>query len=316
MRTINMKTKFKVSFVFIIGVFCTLQSCKNTNNSHSESANDTVVKNDYELLLDKINNDITFIHQTDDDGNNILHKLNGREYTLKYTKDQIIDIARAVLNKGVQVDITNNYGDTPLFSVLYGTDSGDYEYNNEEVSVELEKLFIDMGADINFRSERSFYGNSILQASCIKGNPKAVELLINKGANINNKDSKHGWTPLHSTIFWCTSHSVHTSRNKQLQCIALLIKNGALINEPAYNNDEGFGFTPLHLAVNTGQIDIVKLLITNNVLINAKDKNGNTPCDYAVSKGNDDIFELLRLYGGKRKNEFTFVDKINNLFGN
>lgn len=303
--------KLIIRLFFILSVLLIFQSCGNKRNSRDNS---TAGKSNYELLLEKINTDVTYAHQTDNYGNTILHKLNGREYTLKYTKDQIIDIARAVLNKGGQVDIANNYGNTPLFSILYETDSGDYEYNNEEVTVELAKLYIDMGANINFRSE-SFYGNSILQVSCIKGNPKAVKMLINKGANINNKDSKHGWTPLHSTIFWCSSHSVHTSRNKQIKCIALLIENGTLINEPAYNNDEGFGFTPLHLAVNTGQADIVKILLTSNANVNSRLKNGGwTPCDYAVEHGFDDILDLLRLYGGKRKSEFGIVDNIKTLF--
>lgn len=296
--------------VLIFCVMLILHGCSGKSNSREDSRSE---KSDYELLLEEINNDVTYAFHTDSYGNTILHKLNGQEYTLRYTKSQIISIAKAVLNQGVQVDEKNNYGETPLFHIIDGTNSGDYEGNNEAVTLELAKLYIDMGADVNFRSPET--GNSVLQVCCNKGHLEALRMLISIGANVNNKDIRHGWTPLHSTIFWSNNYSVHTNRNKQLFCIATLIDNGALIDEPAYDNDEGFGFTPLHLAVNTGQADIVKMLLTSNANVNARLSNGGwTPCDYAVARGYDEILELLRLYGGKRKSEFGIIDNIISLF--
>jgi len=56
-----------------------------------------------------------------------------------------------------------------------------------------------------------------------------------------------------------------------------LIENGADVN--AENQDR---CTPLHLAAEKGNAEVIELLIRQNVKINAQDKDGSTPLHKAV----------------------------------
>ena len=101
---------------------------------------------------------------------------------------------------------------------------------------------------------------------------KAVQILINKGANVNVRDEEYDDnTPLFQ-------------RDMSKEAAQVLIDNGADINvQNAYDN------TPLHLHVYFGNLDIVKLLIENKANVNARNDEGNTPLFYSGSKEADQI---------------------------
>ena len=46
----------------------------------------------------------------------------------------------------------------------------------------------------------------------------------------------------------------------------------------------GLTFKPIHVAVNTGNLDIVKLLLDNGASINMKDNSGYTPLHHAANR--------------------------------
>lgn len=60
----------------------------------------------------------------------------------------------------------------------------------------------------------------------------------------------------------------------------LLIRNGALVN--TQNNVKS---TPLHEAVASGHVNVVKLLVNEGASINAENLDGETPLDIAKTKG-------------------------------
>jgi E3 ubiquitin-protein ligase mind-bomb len=51
--------------------------------------------------------------------------------------------------------------------------------------------------------------------------------------------------------------------------------------------------TALHIAVNKGHIEVVKVLIKLGALVSLQDADGDTPIHDAISKRNDRIIELL-----------------------
>jgi ankyrin repeat protein len=55
----------------------------------------------------------------------------------------------------------------------------------------------------------------------------------------------------------------------------------------------------LHNAAVYGHTEVVELLIAKNADINAKDEDGRTALDWAVSGGKKEIADLLRKHGGK-----------------
>ena len=57
--------------------------------------------------------------------------------------------------------------------------------------------------------------------------------------------------------------------------------------------------TPLHMAVASGDKDMVELLISKGAKVNARDTSGNTPLDYATKYGYTEVAELLRRHGAR-----------------
>ena len=75
------------------------------------------------------------------------------------------------------------------------------------------------------------------------------------------------------------------------------LSNGANVNEK--NED---GYTPLHLAAQSGHKRIVELLIDKGSDVNAKNDDGDTPLDVAIKFKHPKIADLLR----KPLNKFWF----------
>ncbi|MDE1045670.1 MAG: ankyrin repeat domain-containing protein, partial [Nitrospinaceae bacterium] len=65
------------------------------------------------------------------------------------------------------------------------------------------------------------------------------------------------------------------------------------------------GHTPLHQAALDGQKEIAELLIAEGADVNAKDRGGQTPLDWA----DDEFADLLRKHGGKTGEELKAAGK-------
>ncbi|MBA7689646.1 hypothetical protein ES703_98154 [subsurface metagenome] len=57
--------------------------------------------------------------------------------------------------------------------------------------------------------------------------------------------------------------------------------------------------TPLHQAAQAGDIDKVRILISEGADVNAKEKYGYTPLLWAKEKGHTEIVEFLRKHGAE-----------------
>ena len=57
--------------------------------------------------------------------------------------------------------------------------------------------------------------------------------------------------------------------------------------------------TPLHYAAANGHKEIAELLIEKGADLNAKDEDGGTPLDVAISFNRTEIADLIRVIGGK-----------------
>ena len=143
-------------------------------------------------------------------------------------------------------------------------------------NVEIAKLLIDNGADVNAKTKKFFktkFGKftssptiSILAQSTplhiaiLNKHIKTAKLLIENGADVNAKYS-YGYTPLHII--------------NNIDIIKLLIDKGADVNaKDDYRN------TPLHYAKD---LEIVKLLIDNGADVNAINNKGKSLCDKPIS---------------------------------
>ncbi|TRY91787.1 hypothetical protein DNTS_021911 [Danionella cerebrum] len=108
-------------------------------------------------------------------------------------------------------------------------------------------------------------GESPLHRSCIEGNLKQVQYLVEHGHPINTRDFC-GWTPLHEACNY--GHEA---------IVALLLDHGANINDQG--GQECTGITPLHDTLCCGHFHVARLLIQRGASVTVRDNKGRTPLD-------------------------------------
>jgi len=200
-------------------------------------------------------------------------------------------IAEYLIDHGARVNYQDYWG--PLQETV-----------NISNNIEMVKLLIARGADING-------GPSPALHTAISYKRRDIaELLIQRGADVNAKD-KLGYTPLcwafltddslvklliaNGADVNATLHVILDTRttnypqNRLSKDTELLLTKGADVN--LKNKD---GRTPLHLAVESADGDIVELLLDKGANIDAKDdESGFTALHHAARFGNKNVAELL-----------------------
>ncbi len=205
-----------------------------------------------------------------------------------------VDVAKALLKKGVDVNMRDKWGRTALHSVSkktvgelmelyikagvhvgyrdrYGETAKQvamktYGADDKKGRAEMESLFSLAGKDSAY---------TVLHAASERGNVKEVKRLLDAGADVNVKDM-YGETPLHKAA------------DAGYSAVAdLLIKHGADIM--AQDMD---GRTPLHLAA-ANSPETARLLLKKGAKVRAKDKFGMTPLHLAA--GNDNVENVRML---------------------
>ncbi|WP_338406774.1 ankyrin repeat domain-containing protein [Wolbachia endosymbiont (group A) of Longitarsus flavicornis] len=177
---------------------------------------------------------------------------------------------QALLEKGANVNATDQNGKTPLHSAARN--------NNKEV---VEALLQVNGININAQDRDNM---TPLHWAAVKGHKEAVEALLGKdGIDVNLAD-KNKDTPLHSVL---------KKDNIDINVLnALLGEEGIDVNA-----QDGLNNTPLHLAVKKDNIDINvlnALLGAEGIDVNIKDKLREwTPLHWAVSENKIDKVKAL-----------------------
>ena len=175
---------------------------------------------------------------------------------------------------------------------------------------------LDAGVDVN---EESSKGLAPLHYAANAGHNDIVELLIERGANVNATDSGKGATPLdyahwgdhEEVIETLNAHNAQREHEKGGKGIgqSSLIHDAALdgdIDEVQRQLDAGVdpnlknskGATPLFYAVYGGHLEIVELLITRGADVNAVYLN-NSVLDQAHSYDDQEMVELLEAHGAE-----------------
>ncbi|GLV36717.1 Ankyrin 2 [Carabus blaptoides fortunei] len=109
---------------------------------------------------------------------------------------------------------------------------------------------------------------------------KIAKILLDNGAQVD-AIKRADWTPLMLACTKCGAASYET-----VQCISSRCASVQLVNKD--------GWTPLHVASRTGDIQIVKhLLQINDKIINCRTNNGRTLLHIAALHGNLEIVQLL-----------------------
>ncbi len=109
--------------------------------------------------------------------------------------------------------------------------------------------------------QKNSYKRTSLHLAVSYGNYNIVKALIEKHAKINSKDDID-WTPLHYAV---GTHSTEKGfKELQFKMAKLLVENGSDVNAKGgldVHTNRNMKQTPLHLAAEQGNFEVVKLLV-------------------------------------------------------
>lgn len=213
-------------------------------------------------LLLKYKADVKVVNK---DGESVL-------YYLCAEKKPDLNLIKKFIKLGAPIN-TSGYNFTPLTRAL----------DNE--NIELAKLLIESGADVNLKNHNNKYP---LCMACDIGDLSLVKYMISKGANVN-VTGKENYTPL--------LYAADCDSKDSLEIVKLLVEKGAKVNVASEN-----GYTPLILAGwdRYNSFEIIKYLVNNKADINAKTKDG-----YNVGMSSARLHNL-ECYKFLEKNGFNF----------
>lgn len=188
--------------------------------------------------------------------------------------------------------------------------------NNE---IEKVKKFISQGYDVNVQ----YNGRNALHVACKSGSLKMVQLMLDAGADINDRrDKGEGITTLQNVIWnWNTPNGY--------EIIKVLLENGAKVNEPGPNgslpiNDaikragdpeeslkiatllidhkanlhpENHDKSPVRQSILHQRSDMLELLLKNGTDPDIADKNGYYPIHHAVKNKDVNSVKVFIKYG-------------------
>ena len=182
-----------------------------------------------------------------------------------------------LLNEGAKIDEPNsgNWSATPLYWSL-----------TNDCKFEAAELLLKKGANVN--SADSFGLAPLHLAVCCENvDLSFIEHLIEKGADVNLKNTSDGWRGLHYAIS-CGADDM----------ARLLIEKGADVNAIADD-----GTTPLILAAKIDSVFIAKLLLEKGADVNWRDMHKKNAMSYAkgilgIIHKKKKMIQLLESAGG------------------
>ncbi|KAJ3452272.1 no mechanoreceptor potential c isoform d-related [Anaeramoeba flamelloides] len=226
----------------------------------------------------------------------------------KYGRSEILQL---YLNNQIDLERKDKHGRNALY---FACESG---------NVQIAQELILAGARLNTKSDK---GNFPLYLAAHQGNNLLVQLLLTSGAYVDQ--TYDGWTPL---LIACQNGSLQTVKillghNANLHycdpkdgfsAIFIAIENNhvdvfvELFSRKADLQSVNFySETPIHIACQVGNMEIIQIMIQNNVDFNIKDENDMTPLMVAAENDHEDVVKLLLDNGAQidENDEFQIID--------
>lgn len=136
------------------------------------------------------------------------------------------------------------------------------------------RTFLERG----FRADSERFGSPLLLSAVVEGQIEVARLLLENGAN-PNVGNQQGWT---------STHQAFRSRNAEL--VSMVIEHGAL-----FGMKDVRGHSPLRIAVEADDASILSLLDGKDidVRLEAADDDGVTPLQVATERRNIEMVKWL-----------------------
>ena len=253
----------------------------------------------------------------------VINKRKGEKYIKDIETAVLVDINRYISYKGSYVP-QYKQGSYMANEVTPLMIASAFKYND------LLKALVSVGADLDLKSakdDKKRIYNTALNYSILSENVEGVSILLNAGANIDNRSDY-----LHDAI-----------EVNNLNIVKLLVNKGVDINQIAKEENGTYyyeGRSPLSLAVFKENADIVKFLLLHDANVNMDEEpilytavnwydnykkssiniikllldagadidvrySGNTPLITAIKKGYAEVVKLLIEYGA----DVNYADK-------
>ena len=141
------------------------------------------------------------------------------------------------------------------------------------------ELLLDRGANID---KKDYLGMTALMIAAESGHDKVVELLLDRGAHIDEEDIFGGTVLIYAA-------SMNIGYQNGIEILQLLLRRGATVDKK-----DKSGRTPLICAAVSGQENVVELLLAKGASVNEKDRKGCTALMYAAGEPfQANVVELL-----------------------
>jgi ankyrin repeat protein len=189
-------------------------------------------------------------------------------------------------------------------------------------ALELVRILITRGADVNLRSGGSFA--TALQEAAYYGHSLICEVLLDNDAEVNIQGGHFG-NALQATVAGLLYKDYHTSGIREyiirlllerganinakggyygdaltaadvigkFPIFNLLIENGAIKKKIPLHVDQHYEWTTLHSASNFGRIEVVEALFERGHITSVVDSDGCTPLHLASRNGHVDVAQVL-----------------------
>src|SRR6185503_14549167 len=290
---------------------------KNSAIARFEAAADAIVKGDSKTLKRLLHDDPQLVHarSTREHGATLLHYVsaNGVEGYRQKTPSNIVEITELLLKAGAEVDAeADMYGGGATTLGLAATSVHPFRAG---VQNPLIQILLDYGAEIDHKTSAGNRQSSVLGALA-NGRGEAAVYLAERGARLNlDAAAGVGRLDVVKSFFKKEGSRKSAPTKKQLRSafayacawgrkdvVEFLLDHGGDLA-----NGGGDGQTPLHCAVITGQLEMVKLLLKYNPPLEARNMYGGTVLGqtmWSAAHGGDpklfaEIIETLIAAGAK-----------------
>ena len=185
-------------------------------------------------------------------------------------------VEHLIVNNPGHLNATGGYCVAPLIAALK---AGHFQ---------TAKFLRDNGAHPNVTG---FDGRTPLHGAVADEDFEMVQVLLKYKADVNAR-SDTGGTPLHfASQRWSRRPNLDLSFPKVAR---LLLEHGADINSQKTNRK-----TALHIAVESGLVEVVRVLLEHGADVGAENEDGKTPFQLAQGKEDTEIKKLLSEHGAR-----------------
>jgi ankyrin repeat protein len=204
------------------------------------------------------------------------------------------DLAKQLIEAGADVNQWDIYGESPLFTVINlrnRIDGGRASIDpiNQTTGTAVLELLLERGANPNMQlffrpanlaGATNTRGSTPLIRAANNGDMEVVQLLLAHGADATLYLADRQ-TPIHAVL------AGRASEKQAVELIRLLHEAGTDVNVVALVNhpQEIRGGSALHYAVRKRQKEVIRLLASLGIDMDAVDQDGLTALDYTQSRG-------------------------------